>query len=113
VRGILVDHGAALCWADRRGPRNPTGPEWATAPWSYVRFHGGLATPRGCYGERALGNWLERLCTNWPAETDQFLYWNNDYHGCAPRDAARFAALARGAGLDVGRTPEAASLPVG
>jgi uncharacterized protein YecE (DUF72 family) len=114
VRGILVDHGAALCWADRRGPRNPTGPECATAPWSYVRFHGGSGTPRGCYGERvALERWLERLRTNWPPEADQFLYWNNDYHGCAPRDAARFAALARAIGLDVGRTPDPDSLPVG
>jgi uncharacterized protein YecE (DUF72 family) len=113
VRTILEAHGAALCWADRRGPRTPTSPDWATAGWSYARFHGGLGQPRGCYGERALENWLERIRVPWPVEADQFLFWNNDYHGCAPRDAARFATIARDAGLDVTRTPDPTSLPVG
>jgi uncharacterized protein YecE (DUF72 family) len=49
----------------------------------------------------------------WPAEADVFLYWNNDYRGCAPRDAASFAQLARLAGVAVSRTPEPDSLPVG
>jgi uncharacterized protein YecE (DUF72 family) len=113
VREILRRRGAALCWADRRGPRTPADPTWATAPWAYVRFHGGRGLPPGCYGERALAGWLERLRAAWPAEADHFLYWNNDHRGCAPRDAAVFAQLARRAGLAVMRTPEPRSMPVG
>jgi uncharacterized protein YecE (DUF72 family) len=113
VKAILVEHDAALCWADRRGPRTPVDGGWATASWGYVRFHGGLASPRGCYGEVALEHWLERIRATWPRAEDVFLYWNNDRRGCAPRDAARFAALARDAGIPVTRAPEAASLLVG
>jgi uncharacterized protein YecE (DUF72 family) len=113
IRETLRRHGAALCWADRRGPRTPTDPSWATADWGYVRFHTGLASPRGCYGERSLAGWLERIRAAWPGNADAYLYWNNDFHGCAPHDAALFAAMARDAGLDVTRAPEAAKLPVG
>ena len=51
LRQLLVEHGAALCVADRRGPVTP---RWRTADWTYMRFHGGRATPRPCYGEPAL-----------------------------------------------------------
>ena len=37
VLDVLRSHGAALCWADRRRPLNPTDPRWATASWGYVR----------------------------------------------------------------------------
>jgi uncharacterized protein YecE (DUF72 family) len=114
VRDILRDHGAALCFADRRGPRTPVDPEWATADWGYVRFHNGTASPRGCYGEVALLRWLERVRSAWPDPSqDVYLYWNNDFRGCAPRDAAWFAELARRARLPVTRAPDAADLPVG
>ena len=114
VREILRRHGAALCMADRRGPRTPTGPDWATADWGYVRFHSGHAQPRGCYGDVVLGRWLERIRSAWPADSaDAFLYWNNDGRGCAPRDAARFAELARAERLDISRAPEPGDMPVG
>jgi uncharacterized protein YecE (DUF72 family) len=113
VRDILRRHGAALCWADRRGPRTPTDPDWATADWGYVRFHTGLSSPRGCYGVRSLTNWLERIRAAWPDDQDAFLYWNNDFRGCAPHDAGFFAAIAREVGLSVTRAPAPDSLPVG
>lgn len=113
VREVLRLHGAALCWADRRGPRTPADPTWATAPWGYVRFHGGRAIPPGCYGERALSAWLDRIQAAWPPDADVFLYWNNDGRGCAPRDAAALASLARRAGTAVTRAPEPGSMPVG
>ena len=114
VRDVLRRHDAALCWADRRGPRTPVDPGWATAPWGYARFHAGGAAPAGCYGEVALGRWLERIRSAWPAATaDAFLYWNNDGGGCAPRDAAWFAELARARGLEVTRAPDRHDLPVG
>ena len=113
IQGILRDHGAALCWADRRGPRTPVEPDWATAPWGYVRFHGGSSLPPGCYGEVSLARWLERIRSTWPGEADVFLYWNNDHRGCAPRDAGLFASMARRTGLDVTRAPDPGSLRVG
>ncbi|HTK45854.1 MAG TPA: DUF72 domain-containing protein [Patescibacteria group bacterium] len=113
VRDILRRHGAALCWADRRGPRTPVDRDWVTADWGYVRFHAGNASPRGCYGEHSLATWLERIRESWPRDHDVFLFWNNDHRGCAPRDAGRFAAMARAAGLDVTHAPEPDRLPVG
>ena len=97
----------------RRGPRTPIGSDWATAPWGYVRFHSGRAWPPGCYGDRAAAVWLERVTTAWPPAADVFLYWNNDGHGCAPRDGAAFAGLARRRGLAVSRAPDPDSLRVG
>ena len=89
VRDILRRHGAALCWADRRGPRTPVDESWATARWGYVRFHAGSARPQGCYGEVALGRWLERIRAAWTSDAaDAFLYWNNDHRGCATRRRA-------------------------
>jgi uncharacterized protein YecE (DUF72 family) len=114
VRELLRQHRAALCWADRRGPRTPVDPEWATAAWGYVRFHTGTATPRGCYGEVALRRWLERIQHAWPDPSqDVFLYWNNDFRGCAPRDAGWFAELARDAGAAVTKAPDPGDLAVG
>ena len=113
VLEVLRRHGAALCWADRRRPLNPTGPTWATADWGYIRFHAGTASPRGCYGERALGTWLDRITAAWKPGQDVFAYWNNDFRGCAPRDAALFAALAHDAAASVTRAPSPAALLVG
>lgn len=114
VLAVLRERDAALCWADRRRPLNPTGPAWATAPWGYVRFHTGRSQPRGCYGDAALSRWLERVRAAWPDDAaDVYLYWNNDGNGCAPRDAARFAELAARDGRSVTRAPDPATLPVG
>jgi uncharacterized protein YecE (DUF72 family) len=114
VRELLRQRRAALCWADRRGPLQPAERAWATAPWGYVRFHAGRARPRGCYGDIALARWLDRIRAAWPSDrADVFLYWNNDGHGCAPRDAARFAELARVAGVPASRAPDPGDLPVG
>jgi uncharacterized protein YecE (DUF72 family) len=114
VRILLRERNAALCWADRRGPRTPTDGAWATAPYGYVRFHTGQASPRGCYGDVALRRWLERIRAAWPDDAaDVFLYWNNDHRGCAPRNAARFAELAADSGPVVTRAPRPEELPVG
>ncbi|HJP89886.1 MAG TPA: DUF72 domain-containing protein [Candidatus Limnocylindrales bacterium] len=106
VLDVLRRHGAALCWADRRRPLNPTTPEWATADWGYVRFHNGTATPKGCYSERVLSNWLERITTAWRPEQDVFAYWNNDFRGCAPRDAGIFARQAVQADVPTTKAPD-------
>jgi uncharacterized protein YecE (DUF72 family) len=104
TRRLLERHGSALCLADRRGLRTPL---WRTADWTYLRFHEGRATPPPCYGRTTLATWTERIRDGWGADADAWVYFNNDPRGCAPRDAARFGALAARAGLQPGRTPPA------
>jgi uncharacterized protein YecE (DUF72 family) len=110
IREVLEQAGAALCWADRR---RPVTPDWLTADWGYVRFHGGRAGPASCYGEAALATWVERLRSSGlsPA-ADLFAYFNNDHAGCALRDAGVFARLAREAGFETTSTPDPESIRV-
>jgi uncharacterized protein YecE (DUF72 family) len=108
TRQLLEKFGAALCLTDSRGPQAPW---WRTADWGYVRFHQGRAQPPGCYGEAALQTWANRLAELWPDRADLYVYFNNDVHGCAPRDARRFAAAVKRAGLTPSRVPSARETP--
>ena len=96
VRSVLEKHGAALCLADRKGMITPL---WRTADWGYVRFHQGRGQPRSCYGRTALETWADRIAQTWTREEDVFAYFNNDYSGCAVRDAIVFAQLGASRGL--------------
>jgi uncharacterized protein YecE (DUF72 family) len=102
VRRILERRRAALCWADRSGPRTPL---WMTTDWAYLRFHHGRARPSSCYGRQALATWAERVADAVSAKADTYVYFNNDGHACALRDAIVFARLCRRAGLDPTRVP--------
>ncbi len=104
---MLEARGAALCLADRLGP---TGPRWRTTSWTYLRFHEGGARPRPCYGDDAMTTWAHRLIDGWGRRADAWVFFNNDPHGCAPRNAVRFARLCERAGLEVATV---GSLPVG
>ena len=111
LEGVLREAGAALCWADRR---RPVTPDWTTAPWGYVRFHGGRAKPASCYGEAALDAWVARLReSDLKPDAELFAYFNNDHAGCALRDAGVFARLARGGGFEPTATPAPEAIPVG
>jgi uncharacterized protein YecE (DUF72 family) len=106
VRAVLEKHSAALCLADR-GSRLVT-PLWRTADWTYVRFHFGRAQPSSCYGVRALTTWTERIADLFGDDVDGYVYFNNDAHGCAVRDADTFIRLAARAGLRVHGAPSGA-----
>jgi uncharacterized protein YecE (DUF72 family) len=93
---ILSENGAALCLAD--SPRRKT-PKTRTADFGFVRFHEGRASPRPCYGERALESWAARLARLFGPDADVYAYFNNDFRACAIRDAIVFARLAEKAGL--------------
>jgi len=97
VKAVLERHNAALSWADRKG--RPLSPLWVTADWCYLRLHEGRATPWPRYGHTSLTSWVKRL----PAGREAWVYFNNDQHGAAPRDAATFAHLAERAGRPVSR----------
>src|SRR5438128_2165944 len=83
-------------WADRRGVQTPL---WRTTDWTYLRFHEGRAVPRPAYGRTALEAWAHRLADRWSADEECFVYFNNDWRSCAPRDAARFAHQVERVGL--------------
>jgi uncharacterized protein YecE (DUF72 family) len=110
VASVLRAHGAALCWADRRGSLTPP---WTTASWRYLRLHEGRADPAPCYGLAELEPWVRVLAGETDAVDDAWVYFNNDPRACALRDAGAFAELARSAGLTTTRVPDPASIPVG
>jgi uncharacterized protein YecE (DUF72 family) len=110
IRALLTERGAALCLADRRGPLTPL---WRTAPWTYLRFHEGRTAPLPCYGRAALASWATRLADGWGPDADCWVYFNNDPRGCAPRDAARFAAAVAKQGLRPTRVPAVRTMRVG
>ena len=82
---------------------------WRTAGWTYLRFHEGTATPRPCYGARALESWARRLCETWGRDADAWVYFNNDPRACAPANAVSFAQACERLGMRVGRATEPAT----
>lgn len=109
VRGLLERRGAAWCLADG-GPVEL--PHWRTADWSYVRFHHGHGQPPSCYTRSPLETWARRLAGLFGPDEDVYCFFNNDPHGCAVRDARRFASSVRRAGLEVTRVPGVRETPV-
>lgn len=111
VREVLIRHGAALCLADRGG-RMIT-PVWRTAPWGYVRFHGGADSPPGCYDRATLAERAAMAAGLWGPHEDVYVFFNNDFHRCALRDAGWYAEAAAALGHPVTRWPAPESIAVG
>jgi len=85
VYRILRAHGAALVYGDH--PDRPFQTDEATADWRYVRFHYGHRGRRGNYSDTELDAWAKRLRA-WARRGDVYAYFNNDWEGFAPRNAA-------------------------
>ena len=64
----------------------------ATADFVYARFHG-TSRYHGAYERPALQPWAAFLRERLAAGSDCFAYFNNDFEGHAPADAARLAAM--------------------
>jgi uncharacterized protein YecE (DUF72 family) len=111
IERLLADHNAALCLADR-GSRWVT-PCGRTADWGYIRFHEGRASPHPCYGPEALASRARTIAQLWSEEEDVYAFFNNDWRGCALRDAGRFAQIMQDAGRVVSRAPEPSAIDVG
>ena len=88
---LLREHGAAFVLADRRGPITPL---WSSTDWTYLRLHQGSATPRPCYGPRALASWVDRLAAL-PGGDRGYVYFNNDHRACAVYNSQTFERLLR------------------
>jgi uncharacterized protein YecE (DUF72 family) len=88
---LLREHGVALVIGDR--PQvNWFQTHELTAGWTFVRLHGGTRGRRGNYSRRELEEWAERL-RGWSRTHEVFAYFNNDWEGFAPRNAALLKRL--------------------
>jgi uncharacterized protein YecE (DUF72 family) len=85
VYELLREYGACLVVGEH--PERAFQSYEPTTTWRYVRFHYGHQGRRGNYSERELAAWAERLHA-WRADADVFAYFNNDWEGFAPRNAA-------------------------
>ena len=92
VFALLERHGAAYCVMS--GARLPCLLR-ATAPFVYVRMHGPDPDRlyAGSYPDSDLGWWADRMGEWSAAGHDVFVYFNNDGHGHAVRNAERLRAL--------------------
>jgi uncharacterized protein YecE (DUF72 family) len=105
TRRLLERRGVALCIADRAS--RLASPAWDTSEWGYMRLHAGQGSPESCYGRQALEARAQLVRAVYGPDAHVFVYFNNDGHGCALRDARRFALYAARQGLEVSRVPDA------
>jgi uncharacterized protein YecE (DUF72 family) len=99
VYDLLRAHGAALVVGDT--PQRPFQTRVRTAPWSYVRFHYGHRGRRGNYSQAELERWAQTVA-DWTDEGDVYAYFNNDWEGFAPRNAAALRRMLERDGAPVG-----------
>lgn len=65
-----------------------------TAPWTYIRMHGGEAS--NAFSDAELARWADQIAGFLARATDVYVYFNNDPFGDAIRDADRLRALLEG-----------------
>jgi uncharacterized protein YecE (DUF72 family) len=92
VYELLREHGAALVIADH--PERPFQTLELTASFVYLRLHLGRGS-HGCYTPAQIADWARQV-QEWRKANEVFVYFNNDGHGCAVRNAL---ALGRELGL--------------
>jgi uncharacterized protein YecE (DUF72 family) len=73
-------------------PSRPFQSYEATAPWMFVRFHYGSRGRRGNYSRTELEQWAERI-GGWRRRHAVYVYFNNDWNGFAPANAALLRQL--------------------
>jgi uncharacterized protein YecE (DUF72 family) len=88
---LLVAHDVALVVGDRPGSPGPDRPE-PTADFAFVRFHHGRRGRRGNYSDTELDDWAQTLDA-WARRGEVYAYFNNDWEGFAPRNAAAVRGL--------------------
>jgi uncharacterized protein YecE (DUF72 family) len=73
-------------------PERPFQSDAATADWRFLRLHYGHRGRRGNYSEAELTQWARRIAA-WRRTTTVWAYFNNDWEGFAPANAARLGEL--------------------
>ncbi|MBV9820499.1 MAG: DUF72 domain-containing protein [Solirubrobacterales bacterium] len=93
VMRALRAHDVALTIGDH--PQRPFQTHAATASWRFVRFHYGARGRDGNYSATELETWARRIA-QWRRRDTVYAYFNNDWSGFAPANAASLASrLAR------------------
>ena len=88
VMRALRAHGVALTIGDH--PERPFQTHQATADWRFVRLHYGARGRAGNYSESELREWGHRIA-QWRRRYAVWAYFNNDWRGFAPANAAFLA----------------------
>ena len=93
VMQMLRRHGVALVIA--QGPETASfQTQELTADFVYVRFHRGVRGRRGNYSPAELREWSLAI-GQWATDREVYAYFNNDWEGFAPANAAALASLLR------------------
>lgn len=92
VYKVLTEAKAALCLAD--SPKYPLQIE-VTAPFVFIRFHGGRAGAGSEYSDEELGSWANRIGEFKTEGLDIYAYFNNDAAGYAVRNALSLERMLR------------------
>ena len=71
-------------------PQRPFQTHAATADWRFVRFHYGSRGRGGNYSAAELERWARRIA-QWRRRQEVWAYFNNDWRGLAPANAALLA----------------------
>jgi len=87
---LLTRCRACLCIHDMPGSESPCR---ATGDIVYARFHGTTGRYSGNYTARMLADWAGRLKQQARAARALYVYFNNDAHGHAVRNAGQLARL--------------------
>jgi uncharacterized protein YecE (DUF72 family) len=85
VLDALRAHGVALTIGDH--PGRPFQSHEATAEWRFVRFHYGSRGRDGNYSAAEIETWARRIA-QWRRHEAVYAYFNNDWRGFAPANAA-------------------------
>lgn len=85
VFDLLASHGASLAIGDDR--RRPLPEARPLGPLAYLRLHYGSRGRNGNYSSAELAEWRRRIAA-WRPRRDVFAYFNNDWRGFAPANAA-------------------------
>jgi uncharacterized protein YecE (DUF72 family) len=84
VYTLLRRHRAALVIGDH--PKRPFQAHEMTASWTLIRFHFGRRGRDGNYSDREIETWARRIA-QWRRRVEVYAYFNNDWRGCAVRNA--------------------------
>jgi uncharacterized protein YecE (DUF72 family) len=95
VMDALRQRQVALTIGDH--PDRPFQSHEATASWRFVRFHYGARGRAGNYSPTELDTWARRIA-QWRRHETVFAYFNNDWRGFAPANAATLSKRLRSAG---------------
>jgi uncharacterized protein YecE (DUF72 family) len=104
VYALLREHRVALVIGDRPEVHAFQSYE-LTTDFTFVRFHSGRRGRRGNYSDSELDEWAKRIA-DWSQRVDVWAYFNNDWEGFAPRNAASLKSEIEGAASTRAHQPD-------